>query len=870
MSIRSSRPLRYTAAALLVLTLTAWLVPSFLSAERYRQRLQAELERVLRRPVTFDSVSFRLLPRPGFSIENAVVREDPAFGPEPFARVARIDCHLRWRSLWRSRLDFVRLRLGGASLNVVRNARGEWNVEHFLLGSQMILPGGSDSGAADPPGILSVAADDARLDFKVGADKKPFAVANLRARLAFDPAQGVVRFNLAGSPVRTDRTLPTPGVVELIGEWTPTKDLEGPLDATLQTRGALLYNWVPLVSGRNPDIYGVIDAAVHLTGSRRVIRMDGQAQLSQLHRWELLPPSDPMPFVVDFRGEFDRSRGRALVESLNASFADSHIHLSGSVENIPTSPELDVVVALERSKLEDLLALGRRFWGKSGSWDIAGRVDGLLTVQGPWSERDYGGFVGARNVLLKTPSGDYPVSEVALRINNTGASLAPVTITLAPRVEVTVEGGLRRADPKGPTNQDRGKARYELALQAKSVPLRDAVRLGRSLGISRVADLDAEGLGTASFRLSGSAWPVARPTVTGRVELRAARLLVPGLTEPLHLPRARIRVNGDRITANPVVAVIGTSVFTGRLEHRGAESNPWKFEIRADSLAIEQGALWFDVLGHRPLPPLDRLPGLSSLRARRVVARNLFGAINATGRFETPALTYRSLALGDFSAAVEVSGRVVRVDGAAFRAGAGRGQGRVEVDLRAIPASLQGDIALAGAQLQKVAPRLPASLRNVEGAVSGTVHFETRGLSRSEMAANLVAEGSVQLRKVAFGDFDPLRAISWHENWGTLAPARGQVKIRSAAFDFQAIDRQLVVKDFPLELEGAQFKLSGAYGFDGTLDLDVAADFRRLARSWKVVVGEADQGRRVTSLRLTGRLDELALVPAVAVSRAAR
>jgi len=242
MNSRYRRPFRYVAVTLLFLTLAAWLVPSFFSAERYRRRLQVELERTLHRPVGFDSVSFRLLPRAGFSIENAVVREDPRFDAEPFARIERVDCDLRWRSLWRWRLDFARLRLEGASLNVVRTARAEWNVENLLLESSIVLPGASPGAPGDRPGVLSVAADNARLDFKVGTDKKPFAVVGLRARLVFDPSRGVVRFNLAGSPVRTDRALPTPGAVELAGQWVPGKDLEGPLDATLQTRGALLYN----------------------------------------------------------------------------------------------------------------------------------------------------------------------------------------------------------------------------------------------------------------------------------------------------------------------------------------------------------------------------------------------------------------------------------------------------------------------------------------------------------------------------------------------------------------------------------------------------------------------------------------------------
>ena len=868
---RTRRTIRYTAAALVALTLAAWLVPSFLSAERYRRRLQVELERTLRRPVEFGAMSLRLLPRPGFSLENVVVGEDPSFGAEPFARVDRIDCDLGWRSLWSSRLDLQRLRLGGASLNVVRSAPGEWNVERLLLESEIATAGKGAGDAAAPLSVLSVAADDARLDFKVGADKKPFAVVGLRARLAFDPAQGVVRFSLAGSPVRSDRGLPSPGVVELAGKWSPNKDLEGPLDATLQTRGALLYNWVPLVSGRNPDVYGVLDATVHLTGSRRLIRMDGQARLSQLHRWELLPPSDPMPIVADFRGEFDRSRGRALVESLNASFADSHLHLSGSVEGIPASPDLDVVVALERSRLEDFLALGRRFWSDPGRWNVGVRVDGLLTIQGSWSEPQFGGFVSARTASLRTPSGDYSVSEVALKIDKDGASLAPFSIALAPRVELAVQGGLRHANSKRARRRSPGASQYELTVKAKSVPLRDAIRLGRALGVSRVAHLDVEGLGTASFQFTGSAWPWARPAVSGRVELRAARFFIPGLTEPLNVPRADIRVSGGRIIADPVVAVIGTSVFNGRLERHGAAGKPWQFQVSANSLAIDQGALWFEVLGHRPpLPLLDRLPGLSSGRANREVARNLLGLINARGRFETPRLTYRSLNLQDFHASVEVSGRVVRVEEATFRAGAARGEGSVAVDLREAAAPLRGDVALAGARLQQVAARLPKALHGVTGGLSGKAHFETRGLTRGEMAASLSAEGSVELHKAAFGAFDPLRAVALHENWGTLGRARGPVRISSAEFKFQALDRKLVIEDFPFRIEGGHFKLSGVYGFDGVLDLNVAADFRHLTRPWRVVAKGEGEPARTTKLHLTGPLDALAAAPAAVVSRAAR
>jgi hypothetical protein len=871
MGSRHLRRARIAFVALLLLTIAAWLVPTFLSANRFRRRLEAGLERALQRPVTFSSASFRVLPRPGFAVENAVVHEDPAFGPEPFARVDRIECDLRVRSLWHSRLDFFRLRLERPSLNIVRNAQGEWNVENLLLKSGVASARSPSATPNTPMGTFDLEAEDARLNFKVGADKKPFAIVDLRARLTIEPARGLVRYRLSGNPVRTDSSLPPPGLLELTGEWRPGADLGGSLDATLQTRGALLYNWVPLVTGRNPEIYGVFDADVHLSGSLRVIKAEGQARLMQLHRWELLPPSDPMPFTVHFRGEFDRPHRRALLESVDATFADSHIHLTGAVGDIPASPELDLVVALERARLEDLLAVTRRFWAPVGTFGLSGRVDGLMSIQGPWRERRYGGFVGAREVTLSTPSMTFPVSEVALRIDNRGARLAPVRFALAPHVELVAEGSVERAVLNGARRRGASLPSYELRLSAKSVPLGDLVRFGRGMGIRVAQGLDAQGAGTASFVLSGTVWPFTRPVLVGRAELQAVRLIVPGLTEPLNIPRARVLVNGDRIVVEPLVAVMGTSVFTGRLEHRGERSNPWEFQVKADALAVEQGALWFDVLGHRPpLPLLERIPGLSSFSARRTAARGLFGALNAKGQFETPIVSYRSLHLEDFRASVEVSGRVIRLAGASFKVGKGSGRGSAEVDLTNAPARVAGEATLAGTKLQTLAVRLPAVLQKVRGTISGSVRFETRGLTREEMSASLSGRGTAHLRNITLGDFDPLQAVSRQANWSPLESARGEVTLPSASIPFEIRDRRVSLAKQPLELEGAKLTLSGNYAFDGTLDLDIRADFRHLTRRWVEAGPEGPSRARVVDVHLVGSLARPVVTPGVEVSRATR
>jgi hypothetical protein len=851
---------RKALIALSLLGLAAWLLPSFFSAERYRRRLEAGLERALHRPVTFGTLAFRLLPRPGFSIQDAVVREDPDFGSEPFAHVDRIECDLRWDSLWKSRLDFSRLWLDHPSLNLVRNQGGEWNVEKLLLQSGVTSNTGAPGEGMNSGGTLDLEAEGARINFKVGANKKPFAITGLRAGVSIDPGRRRVRFDLAGSPVRTDLSLPTPGEVELSGVWTPGKDLEGPLDASLRTRGALLYDWVPLVTGKNPDLYGVLDVDLQLSGSLHLLRLEGETRLTQLHRWEQLPPSDPMPGAIHFRGQFDRRQGRVLIESLEASFANSHLHLSGSVDKVSQSPELDLVVAIERSRLEDLVAVGHRLWTVPDNVGITGRIDGMLAIQGPWEQRRYGGFVGARGVALRTTAATFPVSELAVRIDNRGARLAPVKATLAPHVEVFAEGFLDRT---GET------PRYELAISAKTTPLRELLSFARALSGRSLHGLDAAGVGTGTLHLAGTAWPLSRPVLSGHGELRAARLLVPGLTEPLYLPRASLRMTGDQVIARPVVAVLGTSVFSGWLKHQGEWKQPWEFQVQTNDLSMEQGSLWFDALGRRqPIPLLDRLPGLSSFAARRAAASDLFGSLNARGHLAASRVSYRTLALQEFRATLEISGRVIRVSDVSFRAGGGRGQGSGLVDFTGAPARLSADVALSGVNAQAWISRLPAALQGTRGVVSASGHLETRGLSREEMSANLQGGATLLFKNLSFGEFDPLGALVRENAWGTLEPARGQAVPASGSARLDIRGRQVALGNASLEISGAKLDLTGTYDFDGAVDLEVRADLRHVRRRLLTRGEASDPPGLLGDVHLTGTFDRMLVIPPLRVSRA--
>jgi len=212
----------------------------------------------------------------------------------------------------------------------------------------------------------------------------------------------------------------------------------------------------------------------------------------------------------------------------------------------------------------------------------------------------------------------------------------------------------------------------------------------------------------------------------------------------------------------------------------------------------------------------------------------------------------------------------VAIWGAWFGVGGGRGKGRTTVDLTSRPAHLQGEVTLAGVRVHSLSSRLPTALSGARGTISGSAAFETRGLTREEMSAGLNVRGTVQLRNVLLGDFDPLLSLVRQAQWGALEPLRGEVGLHEVKMDFAIRDRRVTIIRQPVELEGARLQLTGSLGFQGDLELDVNADLRRTTRRWVETGEETSVLPRLTRVHLAGPLNQPAMRVEGAISQASR
>ena len=395
------------------------------------------------------------------------------------------------------------------------------------------------------------------------------------------------------------------------------------------------------------------------------------------------------------------------------------------------------------------------------------------------------------------------------------------------------------------------------------------MRFGRALGILGAGPLEADGVGSFTFHLAGTAWPWNRPSVTAQASVRSARLVVPGLSEPLNIPRARIQVYGKQVIINPVVAVMGTSVFSGWVMHQRGSHLPWDFKLKADKLSIEQASQWFEGIGDRNTPSfLDRIADIGALIGARRPSFHLTGRLDARGDFSTPRLTYRELSLLDFRARVSIHDRKLRLARVQFEAGGGRGEGNALVDLSKTPARVSGEAGIKGARVQALESYLPAELARVRGYYAASGTFEASGLTHSEITRTLSGTATVHLENISLGDFNPVRTLALGLGMDLFEESAQPLFIPRATANLHVQNRRVVLEKLPVEVDGAEFQLHGGYSFDGTANVQVRADLRGIHQPWAPISPRTTGAvSRVADLQFAGTLRKLAMVPSAQISQ---
>ncbi|MGA8489698.1 MAG: AsmA family protein [Terriglobales bacterium] len=805
------RSRRGVITASLVVLLALFLVRP--GANRLRARIVNSISLALGRPVDVAAVNLRLLPRPGFDLENFVIHDDPAFSAEPMLRAQEVTASLRMISLLRGRLEISRLNLTEPSLNLVRNKEGHWNLENLLERTSRIAVAPTGKAKTEKrPGFPYIEGDRGRINFKFGAEKKPYALTD--ADFAFwQDSENTWGMRLKAQPIGTDFNLSDTGTVTVNGSWQRAASLrDTPVQFTLEWDNAQLGQVTKLTYGNDKGWRGSLEVSTTLTGTPADLAIATAASVDDFRRYDILGGGD-LRLAMQCTGHYS-TVDRVLSDvGCKGPVGDGTVTLAGRVDHPFTSRNFDLAVTARGLPIRSLIALARH--AKQNVPDdliAAGRLNGNARLQRTadsqvsWEGRgETTGFeLGSKFTKTELVLGRVPLSLSAATDPKSGPALRQTAVS--PLETCLVVGpfnlALGRVAP-AVVHGWASRSGYSFTVHGDA-QLQRVLQVARTLGIP-ASQFSAEGLAKIDLQIAGGWSGFAAPRAMGKAQLRSVRAEVPGLNAPLEIASANLLLMPDQVSVQNLTALAADTSWQGSFtlprQCPAAESCQVRFDLHADEIAIDR-------LNQLLNPHVRKEPWYGFLSSPAAGVPYLL-TVHAVGKLAANRVVVHKLVGNRVSAKVELNKGKLRVSDLRGDVLGGKHTGEWNADFTAKPPQYSGSGSLERVSLDQ----LSASMKDdwITGTATATYQVKTSGLDASELFGSAVSTLELEARDGL------LRHIA-------LTQETGPLQMRHLAADLTLQDGTFEIQEGKLETSTGVFQVSGTASLARALNLKLTRE----------------------------------------------
>jgi hypothetical protein len=811
---------RTVAAGVLILLVLFALRPG---ASRLKSRIIASISSALGRSVDIGAVHLRLLPRPSFDLENLVVYDDPAFGAEPMLRAGEVTAALRLTSLVRGRLEIARLDLTEPSLNLVHGENGRWNLEALLERSAHtpLAPTAKPKSEARQ-GFPYIQATSARINFKRGAEKRPFALTNADFSL-WQESENTWGVRLKAQPVRTDLNSNDTGILQVSGTWQRADILRNtPLEFSMEWSRAQLGQLTKLFTGSDLGWRGAVQLDVTLMGTPAKLAISSDAFLQDFRRYDITS-GQALTLAGHCDGHYSSPEHVFHETFCTAPVGNGEITLKGNM-GLPGSHYYELVVTAENVPASAGIILAHRTKKNLPDDLVAGgNLHGSISIERGRSQTaqlrlvghgDIEGFrlasaanktaIGPETIPFVFTSGDQDRSPGAKKRtlrqsphapDGTALELGPFPVAMGRGTAPTVRGWI-------------GRTGYDISVSGDA-EIGKALQLAQMFGLpalkttaAGIAELDLHVAGAWARWAQGNQSSFAGPRVTGTAKLHGIEVALRGLAGPMQIASAEMELSADEVRVRKLNAHVADALWSGSLEMQRGCGTPAacevRFNLKANHIAFPELSAWVH-------PRASRQPWYRVLESSAHTGPSFLGSLRASGRLTADRLQLPNLSASHLSASVVLDSGKMSISELNADFLGGKHRGKWQADFTSKPAVCDGSGNLTGISLERMAS-------NMKGALAGgtaNASYELKGPCTAEFWSS--AEGAAQfdMRDAAFPRV-------------SLAEDEGPLKIWRLSGSTHLQDGILQVKNAKLESPSGKFDLSGTAGLNRQLDLKLA------------------------------------------------
>ena len=796
-----------------------------------RTRVSNSIAQAVGRNVQVGYVRLRFLPRPGFEVEDLLVRDDPRFGAEPLVRAPDVTAAVSIGALLRGRIEIARLSLSEPSLNLTRSADGKWNLEDLIdrTSHSSMAPTGS-AGRSAGPSFPYIEASDARVNFKIGTEKTHFALTNAQLALWQD-SENTWSARLQARPIRTDANLTDTGVVNITGLWRRSAQVhETPIQVSFQWKQAQLGQVSKLVYGSEKSWRGAALLSGTVSGTPEQLKISADAAVDDFRRRDVIGGGN-LRLAAHCTAEYAPFRREITDLDCAGPVGGGYVQAKGSASGIlldgnpfakadlwvvvNRAPTASLITALQHARpefpddievsgdLSSTIQIQRSDPQQPVAVQGSGSIDDLEIARAGTDAIGFGTvpFTVSNGGENRANSGKHhaavnrsrAVTTLAasnLQPHELRAEFGPINLASAKAGPLTAQATLTRAGFSGTLHGDAAVNRILATARSFSLP---------------APAFSGDGTADVSLKFSGEWFTQERPVIVGTAHLHSIRAQIRGVNAPIKIVAADLAIDEDAVTVQNLTAEAANAAWHGSLRIPRPCTKPsdceLQFKLHTDKLSAS--AL------NNLLNPAQRSKAWYRFLSLTKDQPSYLLQAKASGKILIDKLTLGAAGCSHFASDVSLEGGKVVLSGFKADCLEGKAVGNWEANFAAKPPQYSGEGSFDGVSLSTLAKLMHDEW--VDGVGRSDYQFKASGWNLQDLldSADVTAKFNV-----SEGSFPHI----------VLTRDSGALRAESFSGALRLRDRTLSFHEAKLTTGSEVYTVSGTASFAGALNFKAVTE----------------------------------------------
>ena len=375
---------------------------------RYRGRIQAELEHRLDRKVSLGQMHLSVLP-PRFQVQNIAISEDPKFpNPKPFVQADQLDVSVKLMPLFSKSIEIDSLKLQRPTVELVKNQLGVWNFSS--LGANAPKASGSKSEFS----LSELAIQDGLVAITDLQRKQP--------RTVYDHIDGTLNDFAPEQPFALQVAARMPGAgnqeIRLQGKGGPIAQGDPsstPFHGTLDLKGVGIAGLQHFLN--NPalaDSDGTLSGQTKIQSESGKLSASGQMNIqnARVHGVDV-----GYPITADYDLSDDLKNDLLTITKGTLKLGQTPLSVHGTVNTRPTPAQMDLNVKASDVSIAEAARLASAFGVAFGpGTTVNGRVNADIQARGAANKPALNGTISGRDIQVTGKEIPQPVQIKAVNL----------------------------------------------------------------------------------------------------------------------------------------------------------------------------------------------------------------------------------------------------------------------------------------------------------------------------------------------------------------------------------------------------------------------------------------------------------------------